>query len=138
MDFALLLHFSTCLMMCGVIWIVQIVHYPTFFMIHELSFKDFQKFHMTSISYIVMPLMITELLTAIWLVINIKGVASLTNLSLLILTWLSTFLLSVPAHKKLELKRSDTSIFTLVRTNWPRTLLWSARTIALFIYILNK
>lgn len=138
MDFALLLHFSTCLMMCGVIWIVQIVHYPTFFMINELSFKDFQKFHMSSISYIVMPLMITELLTAIWLLMHLKNLPSLINLSLLILTWISTFLLSVPAHKKLELKRSDTSIFTLVKTNWPRTLLWSARSIALFFFILKE
>jgi hypothetical protein len=47
-------------------------------------------------------------------------------LALVALTWVSTFLVSVPLHRRLEGgDRSLELCRALERTNWPRTALWS-------------
>lgn len=132
-------HVLACLIMVGVIWSVQIVHYPAFKYIDEDSFKDFCTFHQKRISYIVMPLMMIEVFSGGYLwVFQLKDVALSINFFGLVLTWLSTFLLSMPLHSKLVSEGKDLDkISSLVRTNWPRTLLWTLRAMLLVgIYFL--
>jgi hypothetical protein len=51
------------------------------------------------------------------------------NLALVLATWLSTVVLSVPLHNGLSEVRDSALIARLVATNWPRTILWSLRSI---------
>ncbi len=119
------------------IWIIQILHYPSFLFIDKNQFQEFQLFHMRKISYVVMPLMILELSLALILVYFNPGL-NLYLLSLIIVLhiWICTFKLSVPLHSQLESEGFNKDIiYKLIQTNWPRTWLWSFKTLVLLLII---
>ena len=124
----LLIHFLSCWFMAGVICIVQWVHYPGFDYVEAERFVEFENFHTTRISGIVMPAMLIELSTAAGL-LYVSGLhwVFILNLGLLGLIWLSTFFLSVPCHSALASGKNPEIISRLVRTNAPRTVLWPLR-----------
>ena len=49
----------------GLIWIVQLVHYPGFLRISPETYTSYQQFHMRAISFIVAPSMVLELVLTI-------------------------------------------------------------------------
>jgi hypothetical protein len=106
------------------IWIIQILHYPTFLFIQRESFVRFEAFHTSRISIIVIPLMLTEGALAL---VNPRALVT----PLVVLVWLSTFLLQVPCHNKLQAGFDEAIIRRLVKTNWIRTILWSLKLIVL-------
>ena len=53
--------------MIGLIWFVQVVHYPMFDSVGEKQFTDYQIRHMRLTTYIVSPFMIGEFITLFWL-----------------------------------------------------------------------
>jgi hypothetical protein len=57
------------------------------------------------------------------------------GLVLLAAIWLSTFGLQVPLHRRLELGFDDDAHAALVRTNWIRTLAWTARGLLLLVLV---
>ena len=125
--------------MTGVIWVIQLVHYPTFHFVNPSLFIEFVNFHAGRISLIVTPLMVMELGAASVLVwSNHTSTARMAGLLLLIAIWLATFMLSVPCHSQL-LKGYNAAITDkLIATNWIRTLGWSLRTaILLFPFLRN-
>ena len=131
----LLMQLISCAFLVGLIWTIQILHYPAFALIKEENFLKFHSSHSTSITYIVGPMMILELITACGLIYKSSNeILFQVNLLLLILIWACTGLLSVPIHNRLSKSPSLTEIKKLVLTNWPRTLLWSLRLIILTIY----
>lgn len=138
MNVLIFVHLSFCLLMTGVIWIVQIVHYPTFRFIDNQKFTLFSAFHAKYISFIVMPLMLIEILTATILALQYPENKIIINLTLLIITWLFTFFISVPLHTKLQKERSPNSIEKLIISNWPRTILWTFRSLFLWIIAAEK
>lgn len=129
------IHLVSTSFMVGVIWIVQLVHYPTFLFIDEQKSYDFQKFHMSRISYIVMPAMTTELFSGIYIYIYsnmaIDSNLFLLALTILIINWIITALVFVKMHNKLLINYKIEIISLLVKWNWLRTLLWSVRLILL-------
>jgi len=130
-----MIHLVSTSFMVGVIWIVQLVHYPTFLFIDEQKSNDFQKFHMSRISYIVMPAMTTELFSGIYIYIYsnmaIDSNLFLLALTVLIINWIITALVFVKMHNKLLINYKIEIISLLVKWNWLRTLLWSVRLILL-------
>ena len=131
MNLIYLLHFCLCLVMLGVIWVIQIVHYPSFRFAKLGPFRDFTSFHVKAISSIVIPLMTIELLSGSFLAYKNPRPLILLNFTLILLTWLSTFILSVPLHNKLSQDFDLKNIEKLVLTNWPRTLMWTIRSVIL-------
>lgn len=129
-------HMSLTAIMTGVIWVIQLVHYPSFHYVNMVVYTKFQKFHMSRISFIVMPVMIFEIVSAMLLLVYSSTWLYVLNMLLLFMIWLSTALLSVPCHARLEKAYSFEDVDKLVKTNWPRTLLWSLRLILLF-YLVN-
>lgn len=130
----LILHFCSCFAMTGLIWLVQLVHYPSFLYIDKNQFKKFENFHARSITFIVFPLMLCELVTAFFLTID--PLYKMINIIGVITLWLLTLIISMPRHHKLSRDGYDPNIIrSLVLTNWPRTIIWSLRSL-LFIYIL--
>ena len=132
-----LFHFTICLILSGLIWVIQIVHYPSFKYISIKNFDLFCEFHVRSISFIVFPLMFLELITAVLLLIFSPSSLTIINIIILGLIWLSTILLSVPIHRKLQSGYNIDSINKLIKTNWPRTIFWTFRSALLFSLILN-
>jgi len=123
--------------MCGLIWFVQVVHYYLFNKIGIDSFAEYEKIHCRVTGYVVLPPMVLELLTSIYLAFY--AVNSLTllrvNLLLLILIWFSTFLIQTPLHFKLLNGFENVSYLRLVRYNWIRTVLWTLRSLILLVII---
>lgn len=128
------LHAAATGALVGLIWIVQLVHYPGFAYVDPAQWTAFHAYHTTSITIIVLPLMLTELALGGFLWKWSGWHRQFGGLWLLtILTWLSTFVLSVPLHNALASGFAADTIAELVRTNWPRTLLWSVRLLWLLV-----
>ena len=117
--------------MCGLIWVIQMVHYPAFNFVNEDHFTSFENFHTTRITLIVVPVMLIELVSACILALIDMNVVSLTNLFLLVLIWLVTFTCSVPCHTGLRKSKSTKLIKKLIATNWLRTFLWTTKSVLL-------
>lgn len=132
------LHLASCLFLTGLIWTVQMVHYPSFAFVAEAQFEKFNIFHQSAITYVVGPMMVFELLTGVMLWINqSQDWKFLALVSMVGLIWLSTFFLSVPLHTKLLNNGYNKEVIDqLVLTNWPRTILWSLRSV-LLLYLLK-
>lgn len=141
MNVILLLNLICTAVMVGVIWIVQLVHYPIFDQIDRDLFPAFAARHQRQISFIVIPLMLTELATSFLLVRSSSTNPAITvawvGLALVGVAWLSTFLLSVPQHEILSRGFDEKAYRLLVNTNWIRTIAWTARLILLGYVLLE-
>jgi len=135
----LIINLATTFYLLGLILTIQVVHYPSFIYIDQKLFTKFHLFHVRKISIIVMIPMILELLAAIALTYLFPNIYAIILLALVLLTWLSTAMMSVPRHNKLSNSKNIKLISELVLTNWPRTIFWSARAIILsFLLIGNQ
>jgi hypothetical protein len=133
------LQLISCAFMTGLIWTIQLLHYPAFKFIAEDQFKNFHLFHSRNITFIVLPIMLLELVTAIILAIQFSySKIFLINIITLLLIWACTFFLSVPLHNSLSGSMNINVIDRLVLTNWPRTFLWSMRLILLAYFIFQN
>lgn len=125
------IHLLCCLMMTGIIWLVQLVHYPLFAHVGESGFATYESLHRQSIGPLVAPLMLIELGTAIWLLnwrpTGIPAYWLWIGLALVGVAWLNTFFQAVPLHAKLDGGYNQEIIQRLVKVNWIRTIAWTAR-----------
>ena len=87
----------TCFM-TGLIWFVQIVHYPLFNRVAKSSFNDYHKMHVMFTGRVVIFPMLLELIAGFHLLyynLNTQFLfLSIINVGILIGIWMSTFLLS--------------------------------------------
>ena len=134
----LILHLIATSVMVGVIWVIQLVHYPSFNFIELKQYTTFQRFHMARISYVVIPAMLTELFTLILIVISMDYIDTLVLASAisLIFIWLITAVFFSGVHQRLTLGYDQTVVDKLVKLNWGRTLLWTLRLLFISIYML--
>ena len=130
MRLLLLVHAAATLYMVGLIWFVQVVHYPLFAHIGDKSFTACQQFHLNRVSWVVGPPMLVEAASAgllLWLAPN-SGLLRLGAL-LLTLIWCSTWFLQVPRHNILAAGFDAAAHRHLVNRNWVRTAAWTARAV---------
>lgn len=129
----LLVHLASTLIMVGVIWVIQVVHYPLFAAVGEESFIRYVGQHNVLITLVVLPTMLVEIGTAGLLVFMrpaaIPPWLAWVGFALVLLVWAATFFLSVPAHDILLRGFDQTAHQALVSTNWVRTIAWSLRSI---------
>jgi hypothetical protein len=123
-----IIHLSATLFMTGLIWIIQLLHYPSYHYIKIEKFSDYQRFHTNQITYIVGPMMLIEVFSGAYLTLqhNWSTIYTFNFIGLCIL-WLATLFFSIPAHNKLSLGFNPETVTQLVRTNWIRTLTWTIR-----------
>ncbi|MCX6857609.1 MAG: hypothetical protein NTV80_22215 [Verrucomicrobia bacterium] len=128
----LLLHAFITWMLCGLIWTVQVVHYPLFEDVGHENFSAYHGKHMWLITWIVMPLMFLEVASAgLLLFWGEHSWPFLVSLAALAVAWLSTAVYQVPMHDKLVRGYDAEIIRRLVLTNWWRTLAWTLRGLCL-------
>lgn len=127
----LTVHLVATAAMVGLIWFVQIVHYPLFEAVGTEGFAAYEASHQRLTSYVVGPPMAVEGVTALWLAaFPPEGLARawpLVGLGLLALIHASTVFLQVPRHTALSVGFDADQARRLVSTNWIRTIGWSAR-----------
>ncbi len=131
-----LIELSISAALVGIIWIVQLVHYPSFHHYNEKDFRQSMKFHQDRISFIVLPLMISEIAISGWLTYAHYSQLRFIGFLIVILIWTCTFTIQVPIHENLLANGYDKSeVNKLVNSNWIRTFLWTIK-LALVISIL--
>jgi hypothetical protein len=130
----LIAHWACTLFMVGLIWFVQVVHYPLMAYVGREAFTLYSQLHQYWTTWVVAGPMLGEVFT-LGMILYYRperisspafGFATLC----LIVVWISTAALQVPLHGKLLGGYDDGVIQKLVSTNWIRTLAWSLRGIA--------
>jgi len=124
-------HLASTLFMTGLIWFVQIVHYPLFAETGRAEFAGYELRHSRLTTWVVGPAMIVEAVTAALILLQPPPGVSVSLLVsgfvLLVIIWLSTALVQVPCHHALT-RGFDAAVHRrLVRSNWVRTIGWSLR-----------
>lgn len=130
--------------MFGVIWMVQIVHYPLMRFVSGEQFARFETAHRVRISWVVGPLMAVEGVCVLaflfappaglpwwlpWAGAGAEAVAIGT-----------TVFVSAPLHEKLNAHFDPATLNRLVETNWIRTIAWTCRAglaIAMLVAVLR-
>jgi hypothetical protein len=117
--------------MVGLIWFVQVVHYPLFARVGPDGFPTYETEHQRRTSWVVGPLMAVEGVAALAVAATLRNevglLLPLLGLVLLLVIHASTVLLQVPAHGRLTSGADHAVMRRLVATNWIRTGGWSAR-----------
>ena len=130
-SFLFLLQLGSTLYMVGLIWFVQLVHYPLHGSVGADHFVIYQQRHMQWTSFAVGPAMLIEAGTTIALCTAPNSLfpswAPTLGLVLLMLIWGSTALFQVPFHNQLLSHFDSNAHQSLVWSNWIRTFGWSAR-----------
>ncbi|MCA8922846.1 MAG: hypothetical protein KDD82_13615 [Planctomycetes bacterium] len=139
MDLALLLtQLASTWYMVGLIWLVQLVHYPLMARVGPEHAVSYEQAHVRLMGYVVGPPMLVEAAGVVLLAGF--GAPWATPLEawlgagLLAGVWATTALCSVPAHTRLEQAFDPAVHRRLVRTNWIRTALWSARGLLVLLW----
>ncbi|MFM8893010.1 MAG: hypothetical protein ACKOTB_15585, partial [Planctomycetia bacterium] len=126
-----LVHLVATAYMTGVIWFVQLVHYPLMAGWPHDQFGVWEARHRDLTAFVVIPGMLLEAGTVVLLLVCaprrvspwLIGAGALLAFGV----WASTFLIQVPCHTLLSLGWDDRVHARLVDTNWLRTVLWTAR-----------
>ena len=130
-DWTLLLQVAATFSMVGLIWFVQIVHYPLMERVGREEFCKYEMDHQRLTSWVVVPLMTTELLSAVLLLwyrpSAIGSIVAWAGIVLLGSIWLVTFFVQVPQHTSLVVSYDAKVHRGLVKGNWYRTLAWTGR-----------
>ena len=127
----LLINLASTWFMVGLIWFVQIVHYPLFAAVPETGFGAYHKQHVRRTTWVVAPLMLIELATSLSLLwlrpIGAPAWLPWLGVALLAIAWGSTWRLQIPRHNELAVCYAPHAHSGLCRTNWLRTVAWTAR-----------
>ena len=131
-ELAFLVHLAATLAMVGLIWLVQVAQYPLLASVTPAGFRAYHDRYLRLVTWVVGPFMLAEVFTALVLLELapdwFPAPALWSGIALVALIWLSTAALQVPLHRRLEVHGHDArAILRLVRTNWIRTLAWTAR-----------
>ena len=108
------------------IWLVQLVIYPSFQYYGPSDLKRWHSKYTGQITVVVLPLMVGQLITSSMLAYLEISVLNLTKLALILINWVLTFVVFVPLHQKLEHIGEPLQLTkALIIKNWPRTFIWS-------------
>ena len=130
--------------MFGVIWVMQVVHYPLMRFVSGEQFAHFETAHRTRISWVVGPLMLIEGVCVLaflfappaglawwlpWMGAGVEAVAIGT-----------TAFVSAPLHERLNAHFDTATLDRLVATNWIRPVAGTGRAvvaIAMWVAVLR-
>ena len=132
-DWLLKINLACSLYMTGLIWFVQIVHYPLFERIGTENFVLYEERHQKLTTRVVAPAMLLELVASIAVVLLTAKPSSALWIasSITLLVWVSTMAIQVPMHSQLASGFNSATWKNLVVSNWIRTIAWTIRSILL-------
>ncbi|MEM9525784.1 MAG: hypothetical protein AAGA31_04195 [Bacteroidota bacterium] len=108
------------------IWLVQLVIYPSFLYLQGVNFKQWHGLYTKRVTYVVLPIMLGQLMVYGWLCLVAASWDVLGNTLLIAGVWFITFFLAVPLHSALDTADNHLPLSArLVRVNWWRTGLWT-------------
>ncbi|HTI33610.1 MAG TPA: hypothetical protein VL422_08025 [Miltoncostaea sp.] len=117
--------------MTGVIWFVQVVHYPLLALAGEEGFASLAAAHQRRTGWVVGPPMAVEGVTAVALLVwrpdGVPAAAVWAGVALVAAIWIATWAMAVPRHRELARGWDPDAHRRLVAGNRLRTALWTAR-----------
>ncbi len=126
--------------MIGLIWFVQIVHYPLKAFVDKKQYTEYQQKHMVRTTTVVAVPMVIEAITAGYLAYAPPGfgpeILWQGGFILVLVNLGSTYFLQKPAHETLLNGYQSSVHRSLVITNWIRTTTWTARGLLWMILLL--
>ncbi len=124
---------AATLFMTGLIWFVQVVHYPLYDRVGARDFPRYETDHAALTTLVVAPVMLVELVSAGLLLAfrppPVAPAAVWAGALLVAVIWASTAFLQIPAHATLSAAYDAEAHRQLVATNWIRTVAWSLRSL---------
>lgn len=129
----LLVNLCATWFLAGLIWIVQVIHYPGFALVGEGNWDAYHLKHMTATTMVIGPTMFIEALSAAALFFVAKAYPLRARWCvwiaavLVLVNWVTTAAVAVPLHNKLGKAFDVEVIQQLVSINWIRTISWSIR-----------
>jgi hypothetical protein len=139
---ALIANVAATLVMVGVIWFVQHVHYPLLATFTVDSAPRVALDHQRRTGYVVgLPMAVEGISTLVLLVARPDGVSAIwpwVGACLLAVALGSTVFLSVPLHAQMAASPQADTGHKLVTTNWPRTVAWTSRGIVCIIMVVQS
>jgi hypothetical protein len=125
--------------MVGLIWFVQLVHYPQFAAVGAEAFVAYHRRHTRFTTWVVAAPMLIEAATSLYLAIVPPAAVDpwipRIGLAMLALVWLSTWLLQVPRHHQLAVGFDARACGRLCGTNWIRTFAWTVRGLLVLVML---
>jgi DMSO reductase anchor subunit len=108
------------------IWLVQLVIYPSFLYYLRDDLIRWHKKYTPRITFIVLPLMLGQLMLYGSILQEGKTFYSIGAFVLVLIAWLLTFTIFVPRHKEISGGTySEKTLSQLVKFNWSRTFIWT-------------
>jgi hypothetical protein len=132
----LILNLLSSAAMAGIVWFVQIVHYPLFS--HTIAgasgAADYHDDNVRRTRPVVLVPMVVEAASAAWLAVfppvGVGRSAAVVGVLLVGVAILSTALVQVPLHARLRTAdAAPRTVDALVQSNWIRTVTWSLRAV---------
>lgn len=127
------IHLGATWFMTGLIVYVQVVHYPMIRYWSREAFPAAHAAHSRLTGYVVGPVMVAELATAIALVVwkpaPVPAWVVWAGLGAVVALWISTAFLQVPRHRRLDCGFDADAYRELVRGNMLRAVLWPMRAV---------
>ncbi len=137
--FVFLACLAATLAMTGLIWFVQVVHYPLLEKVGTADFPAYHADHTRLTGRVVFVPMVVELLSSAWLVWDRPRGLTLTlailGLLAALVTWAVTAVHSVPAHNHLSRGFDPAWQQSLVAVNWLRTSAWTIHAFILLVAV---
>src|SRR5688500_14658792 len=102
MNTLLVIHAATTWTLVGLIWTVQLIHYPLLSEVGRDNFSSYHVRHIWRTTILAAPLTVIEFVTAVLLAI--KGARDpwlLASFAPMIFAWFSTWFVQVPLHLRL-------------------------------------
>lgn len=134
----LLLQVLTTWVLLGILWFIQLVHYPLFRRIKE-NFVQYERDHLRRTASLLVPIAVVDIALNVMLVISLEKGSCIFLISFAlamnIITWLSVFFFQVAEHHSLSDHFSKKIVHKLVKTNWVSTIAWTVKAALIFALI---
>ncbi|MCB2206638.1 hypothetical protein KQI65_17995 [bacterium] len=127
--------------MTGIIWFVQIVHYPLMRKVGKGRFSRYLETHLVLTIFVVAPVMLLEGVSVIYGLLRpnpwLQGDALTLGAGLLLLIWLISVFVHFPQNRRLAKEFEARAYRRLLFGNWIRVYAWSFRSIVLLFSLLR-
>lgn len=135
MNTLLLIHAFAAAYVTGVLWFLQLAHYPLFDEIGRDRFVSYEIRHQRRTVWVSIPVVLVELLVACLIVLESAGTSNfalaVAGAVLLLAGWAAGVTIA-SLHEKLETGFDEVVWKKLLKRNWIRTIAWTLRVLVAF------